>query len=108
MPSRTKNPETVLAESGYATLVSDSAAPIEDVKPLIDLAKFGGRGDSKLLLSEAAIGKIKRRSLSPSTADAMTGCSARWAIEQLLPRHSARLATGCSRSSSTCLKKSAP
>lgn len=87
MPSRTKNPETVLAESGDATLVSDSAAPIEDVKPLTDLAKFGGRGDSKLLLSEAAIGKIKRRSLSPSTADAMTGCSARWAIEQLLPRH---------------------
>jgi RecB family exonuclease len=87
MPSRTKNPETTLTKSGDVTNVSDSAISIEDVKPLTDLAKFGGRGDSKLLLSEAAIGKIKRRSLSPSTADAMTGCSARWAIEQLLPRH---------------------
>lgn len=55
-------------------------------KPLADLASWGGRNDSKLVLSDAAVKKVARKSLSPSTAKSMTGCTARWAIEKILPR----------------------
>lgn len=55
-------------------------------KPLADIATWGGRNDSKLVLSDAAVKKVARKSLSPSTAEAMNGCTARWAIEKILPR----------------------
>jgi len=38
------------------------------------------------VLSPQAIKKVRRKTLSPSTAQAMKGCAARWAIEHLLPR----------------------
>lgn len=54
--------------------------------PLTDLVAWGGRGNAWLVLSPQAAKKVKRRSLSPSTAQAMRGCGARWVIEHLLPR----------------------
>ena len=47
---------------------------------------WGGRRDSKLVLDAAALKKVRRSSLSPSTADSMSGCSASWVISRLLPR----------------------
>ena len=55
-------------------------------KPLTDRASWGGRNDAKLVLSPAAVKKVARSTLSPSTAEAMSGCSARWVIERLIPR----------------------
>ncbi|EQD35112.1 hypothetical protein B1A_18450, partial [mine drainage metagenome] len=55
-------------------------------KPLTDRASWGGRNDAKLVLSPAAVKKVARTTLSPSTAEAMSGCSARWVIERLIPR----------------------
>jgi putative RecB family exonuclease len=56
------------------------------VKPLTDLAKWGGRNDSKLVLAPETVKKVTRSTLSPSTAEAMSGCSARWVIERVIPR----------------------
>ncbi len=55
-------------------------------KPLTDLVAWGGRNDTKLVLAPSAVKKVMRTTLSPSTAEAMSGCSARWVIERLLPR----------------------
>lgn len=55
-------------------------------KPLTDLVTWGGRNDAKLVLAPSAVKKVKRKTLSPSTAEAMSGCSARWVIERLIPR----------------------
>jgi putative RecB family exonuclease len=55
-------------------------------KPLTDLAAWGGRNNAKLVLSPAAVKKVTRSTLSPSTAEAMSGCSARWVIERVIPR----------------------
>jgi putative RecB family exonuclease len=56
------------------------------IKPLAGLVSFGGRNDAKLILSPEALKKVTRKSLSPSTAKSMSGCTASWAIDKLLPR----------------------
>lgn len=59
---------------------------IEGDAPLADQVSWGGRGGSRLLLSPQAIRSVTRSALSPSTAESMRGCTARWVIERLLPR----------------------
>jgi len=54
--------------------------------PLTDLVAWGGRGNTRLVLSPQAIKKVRRKTLSPSTAQSMRGCPARWVIDHLLPR----------------------
>jgi putative RecB family exonuclease len=56
------------------------------IKPLAGLVSWGGRNDAKLILSPEALKKVTRKSLSPSTAKSMSGCTASWAIDKLLPR----------------------
>jgi len=56
---------------------------LEDNGPLYHLAEFT---DDGLALSDEAIELVRRKSLSPSTANAMFDCGSRWAIERLLPR----------------------
>lgn len=87
MPASSKSPELVETGSlalGHSTSVT--SVPVT-IKPLADLVKWGGRNDSRLVLSEAAVKKVSRKTLSPSTAEAMNGCSAKWVMERLLPRH---------------------
>jgi putative RecB family exonuclease len=55
-------------------------------KPLTDRASWGGRNNAKLILSPETVKKVTRSTLSPSTAEAMSGCSARWVIERVIPR----------------------
>lgn len=52
----------------------------------IEGLSWGGRRDSKLIVSPEAVKKVRRTALSPSTADSMSGCSASWVIQRLLPR----------------------
>jgi putative RecB family exonuclease len=54
--------------------------------PLTDLAAWSGRNDAKHVLSPSAVKKITRTTLSPSTAEAMSSCLARWVIERMIPR----------------------
>ncbi|MHB8318094.1 MAG: RecB family exonuclease [Acidimicrobiales bacterium] len=54
-------------------------------KPLEGLVVWGGRRQTRLVLSPEAVKKVARKTLSPSTAQAMRGCSARWVIDKLLP-----------------------
>ena len=55
-------------------------------KPLTDLVAWGGRNDAKLILAPSSVKRVTRSTLSPSTAEAMSGCAARWVIERLIPR----------------------
>lgn len=57
-----------------------------DPLPLSGLVAWGGRGGSRLVLSQEATKSVSRKSLSPSTSEAMRGCTARWVIERLIPR----------------------
>jgi len=51
--------------------------------PLYGLVAFD---DDGLVLSDEAAAKVRRKRLSPSTANSMSDCGARWSLERLLPR----------------------
>ena len=51
--------------------------------PLYGLVSFD---DDGLVLSDEAAAKVRRERLSPSTANSMYDCGARWSLERLLPR----------------------
>lgn len=51
----------------------------------IDLTKVASWDGDRLVLHESALNAVRRDSLSPSTANAMTGCPSRWVAERLMP-----------------------
>jgi putative RecB family exonuclease len=68
--------------------VRESASTSAEITkdPLAGLVEWGGRNGTRLILAPDAVRRLTRKSLSPSTAAAMSGCQARWSIERLLPR----------------------
>lgn len=53
----------------------------------LDLREVASWDGDRLVFHSSAVDLLRREALSPSTSKAMSGCTARWAAERLLPRH---------------------